>query len=256
MNGLIGYTGFVGSNLVNQANFDKLYNTKNISEIRGCKFDTLVCAGVSAVKWWANKHPEDDWKAISDLLDNLQQVQADKLILISTVDVYPCPTGVTEHSCTSDFGGNFYGAHRLIFEQEVRNIFNNTTIIRLPALFGPNLKKNVLYDLLCKNLLNKISLESSFQWYPIIRLWTDIEKALLTEHEVMNFVTEPINTREIWSRWFSYLEVGLDSTSIANYDIRTEYAHVFGRNDGYIMGKNEIITELGEWLASPGVYCV
>ena len=33
MNALIGYTGFVGSNISNQIKFDFLFNSKNIHEI-------------------------------------------------------------------------------------------------------------------------------------------------------------------------------------------------------------------------------
>ena len=43
--GLIGYTGFVGGNLLRQSEFQKLYNSSNIAEIQEQQFDYLVCAG-------------------------------------------------------------------------------------------------------------------------------------------------------------------------------------------------------------------
>ena len=38
-NCLIGYTGFVGSNLNSQAQFENLYNSKNIDTIENQEFD-------------------------------------------------------------------------------------------------------------------------------------------------------------------------------------------------------------------------
>lgn len=49
MNALIGHTGFVGSNLREQHEFDVFFNSRNIEEIKGGEFDLLVCAGVNAV---------------------------------------------------------------------------------------------------------------------------------------------------------------------------------------------------------------
>ena len=255
MKGLIGYTGFVGSNLLKQTNFDALYNSANIDELNGRDFETLVCSGISAVKWLANKHPETDWIAIKNLLRNLQKVSAKRLIIISTVDVYPIPRGVTESVCCDNLLNDPYGAHRLAFEQEACRLFSNVTIVRLPALFGTGLKKNILFDLICKRLLANIALDSSFQWYPVGRLWEDIQKVVNSECGLLNFATEPIATKEICTRWFSQLEVDMKGTSIAHYDIRTDHSRVFGRDDGYIIGKSEIFKELEKWISSPGIRC-
>ena len=42
--GLIGHTGFVGTNLKEKYFFDKEYNSSNIKEIEGEQFDLLLCA--------------------------------------------------------------------------------------------------------------------------------------------------------------------------------------------------------------------
>jgi hypothetical protein len=42
---LIGYTGFVGTTLMKQTQFDDFYRSTNISDIKGKKFDLVVCAG-------------------------------------------------------------------------------------------------------------------------------------------------------------------------------------------------------------------
>lgn len=70
-NALIGYSGFVGSSLTRQQEFRYFYRSTNISEIRKKSFQTVVCAGVSALKWKANKNPEEDKRSIGALIGNL-----------------------------------------------------------------------------------------------------------------------------------------------------------------------------------------
>ena len=64
---LIGHTGFVGGTLLRQCPFDATFNSRNIQDIRGGHFDRIVCAGVSAVKWLANKEPEADSVSVPSL---------------------------------------------------------------------------------------------------------------------------------------------------------------------------------------------
>ena len=88
MNGLIGYTGFVGQNL-DGPQYEFRFNSKNSGELAGKSFDLLVCAGVPGHKTLANQFPEQDWQTISELMEHLSQVQCQKLVLISTIDVIP-----------------------------------------------------------------------------------------------------------------------------------------------------------------------
>ena len=57
---LIGHSGFVGGNLKAQMNFDHFFNSTNIAEIRGQKFDEVYISAAPAEKWRANKEPEND----------------------------------------------------------------------------------------------------------------------------------------------------------------------------------------------------
>ena len=45
---LIGYTGFVGSNIAAAQDFTDCYNTRNISDIRGRSYDLVVSAATRA----------------------------------------------------------------------------------------------------------------------------------------------------------------------------------------------------------------
>ena len=49
-NALIGYTGFVGTALARQHDFDAFYNSKNIETIKGEHFNLVVCAGAYGLK--------------------------------------------------------------------------------------------------------------------------------------------------------------------------------------------------------------
>jgi nucleoside-diphosphate-sugar epimerase len=147
-NALIGYTGFVGSNIYRQANFNQVYNSKNIIEIGGKEFDIIVCAGVSAIKWLANKNPHKDLEEINRLISHLDKVTAKKFVLISTIDVYDKALNVDESTIPETTEQDNYGRNRYYLENWVKNKFENHLIVRLPALFGEGLKKNFIYDLI------------------------------------------------------------------------------------------------------------
>ncbi len=143
---LVGYTGFVGSNLAAEHSFSQLYNSKNIEEAFGTKPELLVYAGVRAEKFLANQMPEEDLKTVREAFSNIQKIQPGKLVLISTIDVYREPVGVDEDSVIDTAGLHPYGYHRYLLEQWVREAFPDALIVRLPALYGKNIKKNFIYD--------------------------------------------------------------------------------------------------------------
>ncbi len=139
-NAIVGYTGFVGSNLIRQAEFEDFYNSQNIESIAGKSFDLLVCTAAPAEKWLANKEPIKDKENLQRLIKFLQQVTAKKVILISSIDVYNLPVEVDED--TSIDGENLqpYGKHRLELETAIQKQFD-ASVVRLPGLFGKGLKK-------------------------------------------------------------------------------------------------------------------
>lgn len=146
--GLIGYTGFVGSNLLSSRPFDQVYNSKNIQTIRGKSFSLLICAGVYANKWWANENGKEDLENIKELIALLKTVTVDRFVLISTIDVYPKPVGVDETTMIDKSSSSPYGLNRYFLEEFVQSTFKNKLIVRLPGLFGKGLRKNFIYDLL------------------------------------------------------------------------------------------------------------
>ncbi len=145
---LIGYTGFVGSNLKDQFDFTHLYNSKNIEEIVNEDYDLVVCAGIRAQKWYANQYPEEDLKSIDDLFNVLKNVKTRYFVLISTIDVFPDCDEVDESTFFDVSNHHAYGKNRKYAEELAIKYFEKVSILRLPALFGKGLKKNFIYDLM------------------------------------------------------------------------------------------------------------
>jgi hypothetical protein len=145
---LVGYTGFVGSNLYLQHNFGAVFNSKNIQEAFNAGTDLCVYSGVRAEKFLANKEPDKDLDIIKNAIENIKRINPQRLILVSTIDVLKNPNGVDEATAVATDGLHPYGSNRYILEQWVRENIQNHHIIRLPGLFGKNIKKNFIYDLI------------------------------------------------------------------------------------------------------------
>jgi len=246
---LIGYSGFVGSNLLAKRSYDSLYRASDIESIRGGDFEQVVCAGVQAMKWWANLHPDDDRVGIERLLGPLAEISAQRFTLISTIDVYPAPREVDEDSAIDLQGHHAYGLHRLEVEAWIRERFPKVLIVRLPGLFGPGIKKNVIFDMLHDNGLEKIHPGGVFQYYDLRRLANDIDRAWNLGVGLLNVSTEPLGTGEIRDRFFPQKDLGATGPAPAGYDMRSKHAAAWGGADGYLYGKQQVLEDLGEWLA-------
>lgn len=168
MKSLVGYTGFVGSNLNASAVFDGQYNSKNISDAFGTNPDVLYYAGVPAAKFIANKFPDEDLQIILNAFENIKKINPKKLVLISTVDVYKKPNGKDEDSFMDSEDFEAYGKNRLYLEKLVEENISDYHIVRLPGLYGKNIKKNFIYDfinyipsLLADKKMEELSIKNS-----------------------------------------------------------------------------------------------
>ena len=247
---LIGYTGFVGSTLDAALSPSHRYRSTNIEEMRGESFDHVICAGVQAMKWWANLHPEEDMAGIQKLLNVLSEVQAQRFTLISSIDVYPSPRGVDENTPIDKNGHHAYGLNRLIVEEWVREHFPRVAVLRLPGLFGPGLKKNVIFDMMHDNNLDKVHPDGVFQYYDTRQLAGDIETVWAHGIRLLNVSSEPIGTSEIRDRFFPGKELGGTGPAPASYDMRSAHAGFWQGEKGYLYSKNQVLDQLGDWLSS------
>ena len=250
MNCLIGYTGFVGGNLAAQRRYDVLINSKNFHDMEGQDYDRIVCAGVPAVKWKANKDPEGDIAHINELVEVLKTVSCGKFVLISTIDVYPVNTNADEDFDCHAPDHHAYGRHRLYFEEFCRNHFSDVMIVRLPGLFGKGIRKNVIFDLLHDNCLEMINPESCFQYYYLRYLSDDIDLAEKQGIPLINLFTEPIRTRTILERFFPAKEVGAAPSHLARYDLFPKYSRLRGKTGRYLYSAEEVLAQMNEFIES------
>lgn len=245
---LIGYTGFVGSNLANLRSFTDRFNSANIAEIHGQHFDEVVVSAARAEKWRINQDPASDRVHIQELEQILGNFTTDRLVLISTVDVYARPVEVDERTPIDLDQLHPYGAHRYRLEQFVRQTFTESQVVRLPGLFGPGLKKNVIYDLLHDNNVDRIHRAGSFQYYDLTRLADDLERFRTLDAGLVNVTAAPLRTDQIARACF-----GMDFTnepagvSPGSYDVRSVLA-VSG--DGYHYSAEETLASLQRFVAA------
>jgi nucleoside-diphosphate-sugar epimerase len=247
---LIGHTGFVGGNLKAQGTYDDLYNSSNIASIAGRKYDLIVSAGAPAAKWLANKDPAADLRSIEKLKYALQQVEADKFVLISSVDVYPNPVGVDEKTPIDYAALQPYGKHRRMLEEFVAARFPGASIIRLPGLFGPGIKKNVVYDFLNENRLDLVHQDGVFQFYDLANLTRDMRTCVDARLRVVNFATEPVSTREVAEQVFGRAFENTLPPPGPHYDFRTLHAHTFGRRGTYLASRDEVLSSMKRFVES------
>ena len=248
---LIGHTGFVGSNLKEQKTFSDYYNSKNIDEMVGREFDLVVCAGVSAVKWMANKEPQADFQGIQRLWDVLKTIKVGTFILVSTIDVYPTLCNADEDYDCAALPNHAYGTHRRDLEQLCLNKFKKVHIVRLPGLFGMHLKKNIIFDLLHNNCIDKLNVNSSFQYYYLKNLWHDLEIVRAHDIPVINLFTEPLLTRELIDDFFpKFRKLNMQGNPL-HYNLHTKYSHIFESTaERYVSSKQEVKIHLAEFLSS------
>lgn len=240
MKALIGYTGFVGSTLMKQTNFDIMYRSTNISEIQNKSFDLVVCAGAPAQKWVANKNPIADEVNINSLIANISSINTKQFILISTVDVFKNPINVFETTEVDERDLHPYGLNRRKLEKYIQSNFENHLIVRLPGLVGPGLRKNILYDFKNNNNIKKIESRSVFQFYPMVNLWPDIIKAINLKLQLVHLTAEPISVSEIANEAFG-LNFQNEIEMPVSYDFKSVYGAEFAGINGYQYSKKDTV---------------
>lgn len=245
---LIGYTGFVGGNLEHQGTFDDLYNSKNIADIEGREYDLVVSAANRAEMWRINQEPEKDLAEINEFIDHISKAKIGKLVLVSTVGVYKNPNGANEDTAIDTDGLTPYGSNRYYLEQFCKDNFD-TTIIRLPGLFGEGLKKNVIYDLLHDNNVDRIHKDGVYQYYNLDNIWKDIQIALDNKLPLVNLATPPVKTEDVAKYAF-----GIDFTNEpadvapAFWDMHSKYASIYGGEATYLYTKQQEMDDIRQFV--------
>lgn len=251
MDALIGFTGFVGSTLLRQKAFQALFRSTNIADICGQSFDTVVCAGAPGQKWLANKQPENDRACIDSLIEKIKTVSCKQFILISTVDVFNNPQNIDEQSPVDEAQLQPYGLHRRELEKFVEAHFPQSLIVRLPGLVGPGLRKNIIFDFHNNNNVEQIESRSTFQFYPMINLWYDIEIALSNQLKLLHLTAEPVSVAEIAKAGFGMTCTTQLDRKPADYNMQSRYACLFAdKYEHYQYSKRETLMAVRAYAQS------
>ncbi|MCQ2520010.1 MAG: NAD(P)-dependent oxidoreductase [Lachnospiraceae bacterium] len=302
---LVGFTGFVGSNIYSEgkAEIDRVYNSQNIEEAYGTEPDLLIYSGMRAEKYLANSDPEADMQLVYQAQENIKKINPHRLVLISTVDVFGNPNEKTEDATIETDGLHPYGLNRYRLEQWVRENYSDALIIRLPGLYGNNIKKNFIYDYIniipfmlketkfdeltascgelseyytlqdngfykCRELeederkvlkklflalgftaLNFTDSRSVYQFYPLSRLWRDIQTAIKAGITMWHPATEPVSSAEVYKYLTGQDFINEINTNPIVYDYRTKYADVFGGKGEYLMSKEEVLEDIKRFVS-------
>lgn len=237
---LLGYTGFTGGTLLRQTEFQYLFNSKNINELNGIDCDLTVCSAAPAQKWIANAQPDKDRENLDLLKANLRNLKTRRFVLISTVDVYKETQNVNEDTTILTDNLHAYGLHRYQLEEFVKNLFDNHLIIRLPGLIGPGLKKNAIYDLKHNNEIHKVDSRGTFQFYPTVNLWRDIN-AFKNLRGVINLNAEPLSISEIVEECLDKEFKNEVVSMPAFYDIKSKIARSTQQSEYFYTKKESLL---------------
>lgn len=235
---LIGSTGFVGSTLDALRPFEAAFHSPNIGEIRGTRSGLTVCAGLPAAKYLANRDPQADWENVSSLAEHLSHAESDRFVLISSVDVYQPPRGISEIDTPRLDGAEAYGRNRAWFELFVRATYPRAQILRLPGLFAPRLRKNLIFDLLegREEQWSNVNADSEFQFFDVESLWDLIDSVAQLDLGVVNVATEPVRAQQVADLF------GVDLSrdpAIVKYDMQTDHAQAFGGSGRYLVSADD-----------------
>lgn len=247
---LVGFSGYVGSTLLKQTRFEKLYRSTTIGEIEGQAFDTVVCAGAPAQKWIANREPEADREKIDGLIAHLKTVKCKTFILISTVDVFKSAVNVDEDTEVDEHDLHAYGLNRRRLEKFVESHFPDHLIVRLPGLVGPGLRKNVIFDFLNDNNLDAIDSRGVFQFYPMVNLWHDIQTARAAGIKLVHLTAAPVSVARVASEGFGLAFDHVLDRPAATYDMQTRYAEVFGGSGKHTYSARETLQAVRAYAQS------
>ena len=235
----------MGGHLSQAHHFSMAVHRPNVGELRDRSVQLLVCAGLPAEKWRANKDPRADWDNMAALAQVLTSVKARRAVLISTIDVYQPALRVDETNAADFDGSGAYGMHRAWFEAFFASRFADCTIVRLPGLFAPDLRKNLIHDLLHgrEDQWRGMNPASRFQFFDARRTWETVQWACSQDVRLLNVSSEPVTAQEIADLFGVRLS---GESPLAEYDMRSVHASAFGGTSGYLFDKAEILTAIAE----------
>lgn len=217
--------------------------------IREGSFSRLWIAGAPAQKWAANADPDGDAAGLQQMVAHLEHVTADEVVLVSTVDVYADSTAVDEATPVS-LGDHeqAYGRNRLWLEGAVRDLFPRVLTLRLPGLFGPGLRKNLIFDLMHQRE-EFCHRDARFQFYDLRRLVDHADLAMAAGLDLVNMATAPVSAARLAQEVFDRQLLNENGRPAA-YDMRTRHAELFGGHGPYLAEADAVLASIADFVTT------
>jgi nucleoside-diphosphate-sugar epimerase len=136
---VIGSNGYVGSAVYKEFLGSSKHSVTSVTRenylaMKEQSFDIIINCAMPSARFWAKNYPKEDFiETVKKTADLLYGWQFKKFVQISTVSA----------RCQLD---TVYGRHKAAAEKLCN--FGDNLIIRLGAIYGENMKKGVLVDML------------------------------------------------------------------------------------------------------------
>jgi len=96
--------------------------------------------------------------------------------------------------------------------------------------------------------LNFTDSRNAYQFYPLSRLWEDLQTALEAAIPLWHPATEPVSAGEVYRYLTGEEFVNHIAPQPIYYNYKTKYADVFGGRDGYLMGKDAVLSDIKKFV--------
>jgi hypothetical protein len=174
----------------------KQYDSKTVQLAYDYSPQYLIYAGVPGTKWHANDNAIEDRDIVRNAYNNIMRIKPSHIILVSTIDAM---------FKKGDEGYSLYGENRRYLETLIeRGPFDAYSVVRLPALKGSTIHKNIFYDLMYPEQIKLTPALNATLDNIVQDLETHIHKRISTYRQVL--ITNP------YSRMY---ELDLDNVNLA-----------------------------------------
>jgi nucleoside-diphosphate-sugar epimerase len=241
--GIVGANGFVGSNLKRLFPESAVLRRSDLDEGCATTFSTVFIAAPAADKWRINQNPLSDRENIQALVKGLIRLKTLRFVLFSTIDVYSSHDESNEDSKCLDSVS--YGGNRYFLESLLGDNTEHLLVRRLGGLFGPGLKKNLIYDALNNRfeLLRNYHPESTYQYLSVENSINLSLSDRLADVKIVNIIGQPITAQRLLGGRANFLSFDAERV---NYDVRSNH----GLNGPYFLSAESILESVNEFYES------
>jgi nucleoside-diphosphate-sugar epimerase len=182
--GIIGYKGFLGSAIYSYFWTKYPYGVIGISKENYAEspkeFDLLINANGSPLKRLADTDPKADFEMnVKSVMETLSDFKFTRYVYISSVEVYGDHEDQDRNAEDVEADERYvsnYGFDKHMGEKLVRRYAKSHLIFRLGRMVGPNLKKNMVYDIvnLGKTFISPLSKHQYIDTPSVARVIDDV----------------------------------------------------------------------------------